>query len=266
VFRRFGLGLGLAAVVVVAGLAMACSSGDSSPSADQQAVADLTVRLAGTNGPDADEAAIDFYMAHVTDQFVQAFGTESVEACRAAAAECIGDALPNPHVDPADVSISGDTAKVKLVSDQGSFGVNLVRNAADWQADSFFVVNDNIPSGVNKVDLGLNEFAFTFDASDSHVTSGKFAFHVKNNGQQTHEVAMLKLPEGVSLQDAMASDNPNVEFITFKFPFQPGDEADMVVPELSAGRYALVCFLPDTTDPQGTPHAFKGMTSEFTVQ
>jgi hypothetical protein len=35
---------------------------------------------------------------------------------------------------------------------------------------------------------------------------------------------------------------------------------------LEPGRYALVCFFPDTDDPEMTPHAEKGMASEFTVE
>ena len=48
---------------------------------------------------------------------------------------------------------------------------------------------------------------------------------------------------------------------------EPGDEFNFVfAAPLAPGRYAFVCFFPDTTEgPEGTPHAFKGMATEFTV-
>jgi hypothetical protein len=46
-----------------------------------------------------------------------------------------------------------------------------------------------------------------------------------------------------------------------------GDSYNMVLlNDLAAGHYAFVCFFPDTDDPEMTPHAFKGMVSEFDVQ
>ena len=35
---------------------------------------------------------------------------------------------------------------------------------------------------------------------------------------------------------------------------------------LAPGRYVLVCFFPDVTDPEFTGHIDKGMIAEFTVQ
>jgi hypothetical protein len=46
----------------------------------------------------------------------------------------------------------------------------------------------------------------------------------------------------------------------------PGAKLTVALAEpLASGRYALVCFLPDTDEgEEGTPHAFKGMLAEFT--
>ena len=53
-----------------------------------------------------------------------------------------------------------------------------------------------------------------------------------------------------------------------KVPVLPGAGAKMAVPELEAGRYALICFLPDTSVPgeEKPPHFALGMVSEFTVE
>jgi hypothetical protein len=48
---------------------------------------------------------------------------------------------------------------------------------------------------------------------------------------------------------------------------QPGQSSGvLVLKDLEAARHVMVCFLPDTTDPQGTPHALKGMIADFRIQ
>jgi len=43
----------------------------------------------------------------------------------------------------------------------------------------------------------------------------------------------------------------------------PGQSADLTVPSLGAGSYALICFIP--TEAEGTPHFAKGMLSQFEI-
>jgi hypothetical protein len=48
---------------------------------------------------------------------------------------------------------------------------------------------------------------------------------------------------------------------------RPGQVVDMAFGgSLEPGQYALVCFLPDTSDPEFTAHIDKGMFAEFTVE
>lgn len=48
-------------------------------------------------------------------------------------------------------------------------------------------------------------------------------------------------------------------------PVEPGNSLNLVFTQaLEPGRYVILCFLPDITDPEGTPHFFKGMLAEFT--
>jgi hypothetical protein len=47
----------------------------------------------------------------------------------------------------------------------------------------------------------------------------------------------------------------------------PGQAAKMdLIGDLPPGRYAVVCFLPVSTDEAGAPHYKKGMKAEFTVK
>ncbi|MEA2901236.1 MAG: hypothetical protein QOH36_1123 [Actinomycetota bacterium] len=45
----------------------------------------------------------------------------------------------------------------------------------------------------------------------------------------------------------------------------PGQKADITVPDLAEGTYAMICFLPVEGDAEGTPHFAKGMVGQLTV-
>jgi hypothetical protein len=121
------------------------------------------------------------------------------------------------------------------------------------------------------VELTLAEFAFSFDRAE--ITDGNFAFDITNAGAQTHEAGLIKVAEDIVLDDLIGSfisgeaeDPEGVEDIDFELPIVPGQSTTMVFDgPLEAGRYVLLCFFPDTSDPERPPHAAKGMVSEFTV-
>jgi hypothetical protein len=234
---------------------------------DRQEIAELVNTLANANGETATQEEIDFFLAHVTDEFVQGFGTDSVEACGEDPVNCIGEPLPNPTVNEGDVEVDGDTATATINSDFGLFGLELIREDDVWKASGQFVPDDEIAEGTEVIDLALLEFAFEADLSSDAVASGDFAFHVTNEGEQVHEVLLVALPEEGTIAELLEDEGFQPEPIFVKVPYDPGDESDVALPEpLAAGRYGLICFLPDTDDPEMTPHAFKGMTAEFTVE
>jgi hypothetical protein len=262
------------AIIVVLSLslvAVACGDdgdGSGDDEATRQELVDLITTLASTNGSEATQEEIDFYLAHVTDSFVQEFGTESLDACRENAAECIGEPLTNPTVDPTSVEVKGDTATVLISADEASFGVEVIRQGDVWKADGLFVSDDEIPEGTEVIDFGLTEFAFAADLTTDVVKGGDFALHVRNGGEQVHEVTLVSLGTDTRpLEEILQDESFEPQPVFVKFPYAPGDESDVALPEpLEAGRYVFVCFLPDTDDPEMTPHAFKGMSSEFTVE
>jgi hypothetical protein len=259
----------MAVLLIAATVFVACGDDDDDGGSEEerQEIAELVERLASINGEDATQDDIDFYMAHITDSFVQDFGTESVEACAADAATCIGEPLPNPTVDPESVEIDGDTGEAVIQSEIGSFGIELLREDDVWKGDGLFVADDEIADGTEVVDLTMVDFGFQGDLESEAVKSGDFAFHVVNDGLQQHEVVLIALPAEGSIEDLLTDESFEPEPILVKFPYGAGEESDVALPEpLEPGRYGLVCFLPDTDDPEGTPHAFKGMTAELTVE
>lgn len=253
------------AVLAFTGLA-ACAGGGGSQ-ADREELAALAQQMASYNGADVTPEDIDFYMAHITDAFLQDFGTENVAACAADAETCIGDPLPNARVSAEDVVIDGDTARAVIHSDIGPFGMELINEDGVWKGNGVFVPDDEIAEGTEIVEVELIEFAFVGDFTGAAVQSGDFAFRFVNQGEQTHEAVLVELPAEGTIEEILSDESFQPEPIFVKFAYGPGEQSDVALPEnLAAGRYGLVCFLPDTTEgPEGTPHAFKGMVAEFTV-
>jgi hypothetical protein len=126
-----------------------------------------------------------------------------------------------------------------------------------------------IPPGVPAVDLTLQEYAFGYNEAALQAADGNFAFRVYNAGEEEHEVVIFANNTGDAILDVLAATGedeefpPGVELVTFGGFFEPGGTGTVVLDQpLSSGKYALVCFLPA---PDGTPHAFLGMVSEFTT-
>lgn len=263
-------------VAVLASLAFACGGGDDSndtgtpvasmtvSAAEKQAVEDTVTQLAKSTG-----AGIDYFLAHVTDRVLEGAFGYSREDCRAKAEECVGK--PADSVAVTNTTIFGHTATAdgKFTSSDGAqeYRLTLVQEAGEWKLDDLAPMLKPVPAGVDAVDLTLSEFKFTFD--DSKTRSGNFAFVIKNAGQQAHQVILARIPADADITTLLESPvpPPGVVEIASQGPYSPGSAGTMVFDKpLAAGRYLLVDFLPDTSDPDKVPHAKQGMTAEFTVQ
>ena len=277
--RKLWLCLALPLVTALMTLALACGDDDreedggeatAMPTAtveaggDESEVEDTVEQMAGAGPED-----VEFFLGHVTDAFLENYVGMTREECRQNAQDCVGD--PGSAGSLQNTQVTGDKATTEA---QFVFGedteenqVHLVREDGDWKIDDLRAVPRDIPEGVKRVSLALDEFSFEFDPEA--VKGGDFAFEVHNAGGQRHEVRVAKIPADLDLEAAVTSeDQPEgVEDIAYQGPFAPGDEGSVVFDEpLTPGRYALVCFLPDKDDPEETPHAIKGMFADFTVE
>lgn len=109
------------------------------------------------------------------------------------------------------------------------------------------------------------------------VTAGTQMFRFNSGGTQAHEVELVRLAPGKTARDVIAffeppapgaappSGPPPGDFLGGVAGIEKGKSAYFPA-QMTPGNYALICFLPDVTDPQGTPHFAKGMISEFTVR
>jgi hypothetical protein len=112
--------------------------------------------------------------------------------------------------------------------------------------------------------ITVSEYAFTQTPT---LTPGHHTILVRNAGAQDHEVVLVKLPPGVTVAafakwtDTMKGEPPGMPLggVT---ALSSGESADFSV-DLTAGDYAMICFVPDAKD--GKPHFLHGMMTQFKV-
>jgi hypothetical protein len=123
------------------------------------------------------------------------------------------------------------------------------------------------------VAVGLSDFAFDAPAT---IPAGETTFGVTNNGPQPHEMALLRLAEGLTVEALLdlfaATPDPNAPPPEGPPPFTfLGQVAVMgngvsgqTTIDLVPGTYTLLCFV---TDPDsGAPHAALGMSAEIVAE
>lgn len=112
----------------------------------------------------------------------------------------------------------------------------------------------------------LDDYSFALDAP---LTRGRHVVRVRNDAVQPHEVTLIKLAPGKTLDDLMAfmaddaqGDPPGIPIGGMQALSQ-GHSANMEL-YLDPGEYGLICFIPDAGD--GQPHFVHGMMEQITVE
>ncbi len=114
----------------------------------------------------------------------------------------------------------------------------------------------------------VNALEYAFELGSTTLGAGPTAFHLVNAGTEEHELSFAKIAEGHTLQEAVEFEGDPEAAGLITEPsgdtghVGPGEDIYLNV-ELEPGTYGMVCFV-EASD--GTPHAFKGMVTEFTVQ
>lgn len=142
----------------------------------------------------------------------------------------------------------------------------LVKREGRWLLDGSEPLLVEVPRGTAIVQVRMREFAFEYDPG--HLATGNLAFELSNVGLQAHEMVALRVPEDFAIEQLLQGPlpPPDAEVLAGVGPLDPGARSRLVLAQpLPPGRYLLVCFLPDTSDPFLAPHAGKGMIAEFTI-
>ena len=115
-------------------------------------------------------------------------------------------------------------------------------------------------------DITMKLVDYGFELS-TPLTAGRHTIRFDNTAPQSHEVVLVKLNPGSTIQDWLAA----AEKMSGPLPGQlmdgiaglsPGRHGYATV-DITPGDYGLVCFAPDMKD--GKPHFLHGMVQQFTV-
>lgn len=114
-----------------------------------------------------------------------------------------------------------------------------------------------------EAEIRLKDYAFTTPA----FAEGTHTFHIVNDGPKTHEVQLIRVNDGVTVQQFLAALSPGAKgpppgtFAGGSGALSTGRDNYWTV-TFDPGTYVLICFVPDSG---GMPHAMKGMVHDFTI-
>jgi uncharacterized cupredoxin-like copper-binding protein len=157
------------------------------------------------------------------------------------------------------VDVSYLQTEYQLVSERWS----LVQEDGYWKIDRLAPLSPAPEGDTTVLGYDLSEYAFTAEGAGTTPEFPVLIIHGNNMGKEAHEIVVLKLPEGMTVDQLLADESlfAQVEFIG-QIALEPGQLGDMALINLPAGKYTLVCFF---TAPDGQSHAAKGMVGEFEV-
>ena len=119
-----------------------------------------------------------------------------------------------------------------------------------------------------KAPITITQIDYQFILSQ-RIESGLHTIEVINHGGQAHQLVVVKLAPGATVQDAIASFEPGAsrppagELVGGITGIKRGERV-FFTGEFEIGRYGLICFVPDAAT--GRTHFLHGMTTEFTVE
>lgn len=116
-------------------------------------------------------------------------------------------------------------------------------------------------------EITINAADFSFEAADQ-IEAGLARINLVNNGQEPHHAQIVRLNEGVTLeqfqaalQEGEAAAFPLITFVGGPGLVDPGLQSQVTL-DLSPGQYVLLCFIPSH---DGVPHLAKGMVRPLEV-
>jgi hypothetical protein len=123
-------------------------------------------------------------------------------------------------------------------------------------------VEATAPTAVGEI--VMSDFAFALPT----MTAGTHTFRVVNNGPQTHEVTMVRLNDGATMEQYMAALAPGATapppgVVVGGNGALSNGRSNWFSMTLEPGNYLVLCFVPDAAD--GQPHIVKGMVTPVTI-
>jgi hypothetical protein len=168
--------------------------------------------------------------------------------------------------------VAGGTGDVKqgestTVTQELPPGSYLVADLASNQTAEFEVTGDGGGGEVAAKGGTITATEYAFESEG--LTAGRNTVLFDNAGKEPHFIAAIGLKDGATIEQARRffetekGQPPLDESRSFSTAVIEGGAKQSLELELDAGRYALICFVPDRKG--GPPHMVKGMISEATV-
>ena len=140
--------------------------------------------------------------------------------------------------------------------------------AADDAIDQYMLAN----CGYDVIDVtGVD---YEYEGIPDTVESGAVAVTFTNEGEELHEIGIVRINDDVTMPLAELAALPQEEAMSMiQFSgaaFAPPGESDTVFLRMEPGRYGAACFVPQgttlETEGSGPPHMTLGMLAEFEAE
>ena len=243
----------------------------------------LTMSACGGDDDDGDDAAAPTQAAEETEADTSQAFCDSVVAAETAVLAAAGGGDPSGVE---DLIAAAEESTPPELEEQMSLVTSTVREALEaqddraFQSEEFSQADEEIDQwvadncGFERVDVTAVDYAF--EGVPETLPAGKVTFAFSNEGKEMHEMLLVRYkdPE-TTIKDLMKlSDKEAQKAIDFLgASFGPPGSSDVESKDLTAGKYALVCFVPVGSTSEkaarkadGPPHVARGMSAEFTVE
>ena len=132
---------------------------------------------------------------------------------------------------------------------------------------AFFGACDDDDSEDAAAVIAIQGREFAFEGVPATLAAGTDTFSFENIGSEVHEMIVLKLPDGMALEQVLelpeeesdAFFYAGVQAILFAQPGQTGTATFTAA--LTPGTYGVLCFIENANG----PHVIQGMAAEFAV-
>lgn len=177
---------------------------------------------------------------------------DAPKAASTPAAEATGE----PEIVADDATVAPDAAATATPT------VKVPRRG--WLIDSETPMALEPPINATTIDVSITDRRIKIDPKTT--TNGTIVLRGTNDGDDTHEMLVIKVDAGSSVDAILRAAGPAFPAgLTFigQTTINPGDSADLILVDLTPGTYAIVDLLPDA---EGVPHLVSGLYATFKLR
>lgn len=233
-------------------IATACSSG---PSPEALAFCDHYIDLSSALGEGPNEEDPQAWVTSVSVTL-----------------EAMSTAPPDEIADAVEGVTSALVEPIAQLDEERFFAAT---ESEEYQADTE-VLNRFATSECDVASIEVTAIDYVYDADLEGLEPGMVAFDFSNEGTEFHEMALIRINDGVdaTIQELLELPDEEAEqqttFMGISFA-APGTGSTMFA-DLEEGRYVFICFIPTGSTSleaaetaEGPPHFTQGMVKEFEV-